>query len=576
MRLLLVNIYIILILSIFSCAKQNIPMGGPKDEDPPELLLMTPANESINVKPSTIELEFNEYVKVENPNKQIIITPRIKKEEMEVTANRNRVIIKLNQELEDSTTYVFNFQKSISDITEENTPENLRLVFSTGPDIDSLRFSGNVAYIFNQRDPKMKDVYIGLYEIADTTDILTGPPYYIGQADSIGNFTITNIKAGEYLAYAWHDSNNSLKAEEKQEAYGFLKDTIYIDQDLPGAQFYLSKADLSEFKINRSNNVGENFDVVLSKFPLDVTIEHEDLNKELFYRRSENNLRFYHTSLRNDSTQVRLQLRDSTGLELDTIFYAKFEESDRRKEKLEMEIRGRKNFVDKLEAEFKFNKPVTNINFDSLLIKYDTASIIPIQKDWVFFKDSTNRTLMTFQWIPPDSIEQESFTLYITDSTFFDVEGLHNENKLETAYKRLKKETLSDEIQIKVNTEQLPILIQIITKQDEIIAEKYLEDTNETTFNYIEPGTYLIRAIVDINKNRRWDTSNMYKGIYAEPIYYVENPESENPRDVTVRGGWTLDLEIQQRNPQGLNTISVTKEEIFTEEDKKDVDNLEN
>jgi hypothetical protein len=187
----IISIFIIIVL--ISCAKQGTPMGGPRDEEPPKILSITPANESLNIKPTVIELEFDEYIKTETPNKQIIITPRVNKDEMEVTAIKNRVIIDLNQELEDSTTYVFNFQKSIKDITENNIPENLKLVFSTGPTIDSLKFSGNVSFIFPQKGKNITDVFVGLYTENDTTDVLTAYPYYIGQTDSVGNFNLTNI-----------------------------------------------------------------------------------------------------------------------------------------------------------------------------------------------------------------------------------------------------------------------------------------------------------------------------------------------------------------------------------------------
>jgi hypothetical protein len=567
MKYLVQILTIILILFLISCAKQSTPTGGPRDEIAPELMSFTPKNESTNIKPSTIELEFNEYVALENPNKQIIITPRIKKEEMEVTANRNRVIVKLNQELEDSTTYVFNFQKSIKDITEGNAPENLKLVFSTGPDIDSLTFSGNVSYVFHQRSEKLSDIYVGLYEVYDTTDVLTAPPYYIGATDSVGNFKLTNIKSGAYRAYAWHDDNNSLKAEEKQEAYSFLLDSINIDKDVTGTQFYLSKADISEFKINRSSSIGTYFDVVLSKFPVDMEITHAALNDELFFRRNEKTIRFYHRTLRNDSTAIELFLKDSTGLKLDTLLYAKFEESDRRKEDLETKIGGKKSFIDNLTAELTFNKPIYAINYDSLYIKYDTATIIPIEKEWVYFKDSVNRTALNISWAIPDTIQQETFIFYAADSTFLDVDSTFNKEKVETSFKRLNKETLSDEINIKVNTVELPIIIQILTKRDEIIEERYLEEKNEITLNYVEPGTYYIRAIIDRNKNRRWDTSNILQDRYAEPVYYLENEADENSRDITIRGGWTLDLTIEPIKPQGLN---LTNKE---EKEKKDVDN---
>ena len=113
------------IVYLYSCARQSSPMGGPRDETPPKLISSNPENETINIKPSEIELVFDEYIKVDNPTSQIIITPRVNTQEVEFTPLRNRLLIKLNQELEDSTTYVFNFQKSVQDITEGNPVERL-------------------------------------------------------------------------------------------------------------------------------------------------------------------------------------------------------------------------------------------------------------------------------------------------------------------------------------------------------------------------------------------------------------------------------------------------------------------
>src|SRR5690606_12100793 len=97
------TVFIALLLYLFvsSCARQSSPMGGPKDEDSPLLLSSSPKNESLNSKPTTIDLVFNEYIKIENPTKQIIITPKIQSDEVEFLATKNRLSIKLNQELED-------------------------------------------------------------------------------------------------------------------------------------------------------------------------------------------------------------------------------------------------------------------------------------------------------------------------------------------------------------------------------------------------------------------------------------------------------------------------------------------
>jgi hypothetical protein len=273
----------------------------------------------------------------------------------------------------------------------------------------------------------------------------------------------------------------------------------------------------------------------------------------LFYRQNEKTIRLYQTSVISDSTAVKLILSDSVGFKLDTVIYAKFEASDRKNEKLETTVKAKRNFLNTIEAEIKFNKPIDRINYDSLYIKYDSASYIPIKPEMLSFKDSMDRTLIKIKVNIQDSIKQETYTLYAMDSTFQDIEGEFNTTKIENVFKKLDQETLAEEIKITVNTDFLPILVQILDKKEEIIEEQYLTETNTAIFKNLEAATYNIRAILDINKNRRWDTSNMVENRQAEPIYYLENNESDNPKDTIIRGGWSLDVTIEPNKQPGIS-----------------------
>lgn len=565
-RLLLITLVILL----HSCAKQSTPMGGPKDLDPPKLLETNPLKNTVNSKPEIITLDFDEYIKIENPNKQIIITPRINKDEMEVLAMKNRVTIKLNQKLEENTTYVFNFQKSIADITEENPAENLKLVFSTGEKIDSLTFSGKVNFLFPQREENMKDVLVGLYPTSDTTDVLTGPPYYIGQADTTGYFQIPNIKAGEYNAFAYHDINNSLKAEDKTEAYAFLNETINIKENIEEIQFYLSKADLSPIKINRSSQSGTNYDIILSKFVAETKITHPKLNKELFYRIKEKNIRFYYKNFEGDSTAIGLTLKDSVGFQKDTILYAKFQESDRTKEKIEIAINSGINFVKNFTAELTFNKPIKEIKYDSLFVKYDTATIIPIRNKQVYLRDSLDLTKIYIDINIPDTLKYEIFKVFASDSTFIDVEGLTNEKKIEGTYRKLKKEVLADALRVKINNDQYPMILELLDSKDKLVRQHILKDKNEYVFLNLEAGTYRIRVIEDLNQNGRWDPSNLLEKRQAEPIYYHVNTENKNSRDIILKAGWDNEITINPLKAVGYTILQTDKKEPLLEENQKE------
>jgi hypothetical protein len=538
---------------LYSCAKQSTPMGGPRDEDPPVVLEMFPVDQSLNQNPEEIYITFDEYIKLDNPNKNIIITPKVNKDELVITSVKNTVKIELNQELEENTTYVFNFQKTVQDLAESNPTENLKLVFSTGETIDSLNFSGKVNNYFPERGFDYENVIIGLYESLDTTDVFTAQPYYLSQADSLGNFNISNIKAGQYRAYAWNDANNNLKAEFKSESYDFILDTLTIDQNLTGAVFNISKGDQTPIKLTRSSPSGSNYDIVVNKDPIEINLENEEIGRSIFYNYSDKKIRLYSKSTIPDSLKIDVKLQDSLGFKVDTAIYAKFEESKRRAEKLTFTANSGKSFYQDLFIELSFNKPIDEINYDSLYIAYDTASIIPIQAPMISMEDSSKRDKLKIQLSIADSIPTEIFTIKAADSTFMDMEGQFNEAVLSANYRKLKRETLADGLSGQINGATAPFIVQLIDSKSQIAKEIFIEEGNQFSFTLIEPAAYKIRVIEDLNGNHRWDPSNYPEKRYAERVFYFEDQETKS-QDIVLKAGWTVDgLTIIAPPKTGLN-----------------------
>ncbi len=541
------------IMLCYACAKQSSPMGGPKDEEAPTLLSSNPKDQSLNIKPKEIILTFDEYIKTDNPTRNILITPSLQKDKMEILAVKNELRIKLNQELEDSTTYVFNFQKSIQDISESNPAENLKLVFSTGNMIDSLSFSGKVEYIMPQKKPDIEDVIVGLYRIEDDTmDVFTDPPYYLTQTDTAGRFEITNIKAGTYRGYAWHDTNNTSKAEDKSEDYGFIADTIRIHENVRDAHFNIYRGNLSVFKINRSSASGGNYDIVLSKIPSKFTINQEGIGSDLTYRIKDKNIRLYHEVLPNDSIPIRLNAVDSVGFKVDTTLYAKFEESERKLEKLEITLAKEKEFLGTIKTHITFNKPLASLSYDSLFIQYDSAAYINIGSENVYLEDSIVRSKLWIEVPVQDSLSNATYQLFAADSTFMDVEGLYNEKEIKTNFKKLNEENLADEVKGKVLTELSPLIVQLRSKDGTIVKEQYLNEGNEYTFKKIPAGEYQIQVIADLNNNKKWDPGNYLERRQPEPIFYYFDAEKRSNL-ILLRGKWTLqNININERRASGL------------------------
>jgi hypothetical protein len=143
LKLLIVTI---LYTAFFGCAKRGTPTGGPKDSIPPVLVNAIPKIETINFKENKIKLYFNEYIKIKDVKKNLVISPPQKYDPIITPAGTASkfITIKILDTLDLNTTYSFNFGNSIVDNNEENKLENFKYVFSTGTFIDSLKLSGKV------------------------------------------------------------------------------------------------------------------------------------------------------------------------------------------------------------------------------------------------------------------------------------------------------------------------------------------------------------------------------------------------------------------------------------------------
>ncbi|MDH5597489.1 MAG: Ig-like domain-containing protein, partial [Cyclobacteriaceae bacterium] len=127
--------------SLFKCANISSPSGGPKDTIPPIVIRTLPENKQLNFKGQEIVLEFDELINADKLKSELSITPTYSGKYTHIV-KKNKVTIKLEDPLEDSTTYTFTFNNSIVDITEKQPAENLILAFSTTDYIDSLHITG--------------------------------------------------------------------------------------------------------------------------------------------------------------------------------------------------------------------------------------------------------------------------------------------------------------------------------------------------------------------------------------------------------------------------------------------------
>jgi hypothetical protein len=165
-RLLYIPIALLFLLSFIDCAKKGRPTGGALDTIPPVILKTSPENYSINFSENEMRITFDEYIKLKELQKNLLISPPMTYAPVITPLSTSKTLkIQLLDTLKENTTYSINFGKSIVDNNEANAYDYYKYVFSTGSYIDSLKLSGTVGDI---KFPKTTEpMTVMLYEMTE-------------------------------------------------------------------------------------------------------------------------------------------------------------------------------------------------------------------------------------------------------------------------------------------------------------------------------------------------------------------------------------------------------------------------
>lgn len=220
------NIFLYIIvfaLLITGCAQVGSLTGGKKDETPPILLKSTPEEQTLNFKGNKLVFKFDEYFILDNLNSVFICSPPLlKKPDFKIKGKK--FIVKFNEKLKDSATYMLWFADALKDNNESNPYKDFKYIFSTGNEIDTMEVSGTIkdAYTNNAEE----EMYVLLYKNNNDSAPINQKPYYIARTDTSGKFTIDFIKNGSYKMFALKDLDANLQFSLPNEKIAFIDSLI--------------------------------------------------------------------------------------------------------------------------------------------------------------------------------------------------------------------------------------------------------------------------------------------------------------------------------------------------------------
>lgn len=509
---------------IASCAKRGSITGGLKDTIAPVMKVSLPKNFSTNFTGKTIKLTFDEYVKLKNVNKQLIVSPPMTTApDISPTTASKYITINMKDTLQPNTTYSFNFGQSIEDNNEGNPYKQFKYVFSTGSYIDSLKLSGKIKDAIDLKTDNFVSVL--LYEINekynDSVVYKQKPRYVTNTLDSATTFQLENLKAGKYLLVAMKDINGNFKFDSKTEKIGFHKQYVSIPNDtLYEIELFKEKQAFKSVKPSQASNnralLGYSGDykgakVTLKKgneiIPSMVSKFQEKDSVQVWFKRADMDSVSVNVTKDKYSADYNLKLKKQ---KVDSL-------------SITPKQNGILNFRDKFALKTSIpitkidNSKITFINKDSVAVKFETA-----------YNEWNQEIEFDFEKEP-----LEKYKLKILPGAFVDFYEKENDS-LKFIFST-KNVTDYGNLRLKLeNVKSFPVIVELTNKEGKVLYTEYAEKSGQVNFDLIEPALFTLRIIYDENGNKEWDSGNFIAKKQSEEVIYF-------PKEIDIRANWDVE-----------------------------------
>lgn len=517
----------LLLVILASCAKRGNITGGAKDTIAPVLNASFPKNFSTEFKGNTIKLTFDEFIKLKDLKKQLIISPPLKNDPLISPQTPTKTItIKINDTLQNNTTYSFNFGQSIADNNEGNPYNQFKYVFSTGKHIDSLAISGKV------KDAYFKDVEsfvsVMLYDVNknfnDSIVYKQMPRYITNTLDSLKTFRLENLQAGKYLLVAMKDYNSNNKFDPKKDKIGFYKQFISVPNDtVYELELFKENLPFKAFKPTQASGnrllLGYEGNIKLKENRPKIVLKNKGqlIPSILTQLPKKDSLQVWYKPIKTDSLSIEVTQND----------YKKsftFKVKDQKKDTLNIKIAQQGT----LSAKNRFT-----LESATPLVKFDSTKMSLVDQDVKQVPFTTEYD--EFEQLLYLNFQKEADKEYLFKLAAGSVTDLFEKSNTNLEFK-INANALENYGNLIVNLQNVkrfPVIVELTNSKGDAIATTYTDKNTSLNFNLLDPAKYTLRAIYDDNKNTIYDPGNFLAKQYAEEVIYFS-------KEIDVRANWDV------------------------------------
>lgn len=507
-------------LMLQGCAQMANPPGGKKDTLAPKISESIPLNKSRNFQGKKIDLTFNEYVGIKNLNQELLITPSVGPYQTKIRPQGLSIL--LDSSLKENTTYTFNFRNAIEDASERNVGKNIKLVFSTSNDIDSLQIKGNVKQLLTQKHPE--NVLVALYPWNDSLSIHSTKPYYFVKTDTSGNYLLENLANGKYYMAAFIDLNNNLLYNSNKESVDFITDK-YIELNKNIEQnFAISLQNQDSLKLSKTITSAKTVLYEFNRGIKSFSVKNSP-KAPLYYQQEDNrNIRFYVLNQNStDTIFVQADVTDSLDRKYQIPLKIKFREVTKKEKVQKVDLSFEvKPALGKLlsptdSLQIKFPKPVQQWSSIGILFKTEEGETHTLPDQAFQWNQYQNNLTIKNNYLP----NRTKYELSINKNTFIGVEA----DSSQAYNQKLEWQDIENygsiDGQITGQDSAIQYIVELI-KVDTFEPYMTVKTRKRFEFIHVEPGLYQIRVIADLNNNNYWDVGNFKLRKKSEPVYFFE------------------------------------------------------
>jgi hypothetical protein len=600
--LLLTVVALFIALAFYtSCANQGMPTGGPKDSLPPILIETSPAMRGLNFTGKEVRLTFDEFIISDAVSEELVVSPPLEKRPSIRTRSKS-LIVAFNEDLKSDVTYSLDFKNSVVDNNERNPYNNLRIIFSTGPTIDTFRVAGVVKNGYNL-EPQEK-LLVMLHSNLNDTAVVKTIPDYVARTDARGMYLFDNVKSGQYRLFALNDVNRDLKYNPGAEEIAFA-DSIIIpfaefraepDTIVSGADsllivgntyFFPEPIYLRTFTekifdqyIEKATRETRYRSQILFNEPVNDTLGIRLLNQEAAdWYILENNARWDSLTLWVTDTLIaamdtlRFEISFSQldtlrqnyiALDTLTLVYAERARPETRRRSRDDEEDEKPEIVqftfsDNVKTSgFDLNVPIL-INAPEPIQSFDVGTIRLIEVEDLSdtplpIKISQDTTLWRTWRIDHIWKPNTAYILEIDSAASHNIYGITSRK-----YKRqftTQKEDFYGSIILELTSVNEPLLIQLLdnSKDEKVLRELKTTADGKITFDFLPPNKYKVKIIFDSNNNGKWDTGSFEELRQPERVAYL-------PDIVRVRSNWFNEFKWDLKPDPTYQKVLIDKEE---------------